>query len=1010
MSLSKFAILDPTFLRQWLRTSWRSLVLALVVFALGCVITWQLSVHVEGWLINDARRVVEDDLESSGSALSAILNQQVDISTGLTAFTNAHTGDGLLTKEFGPFAARLQANDPLIRTIEIFPASGPELVYPMDANSATLNHTLNDLLNDQRPEVRADVQRAIQTRRAIVSNTFQYPQGGQAVALRQAVYQGNQLWGFVMLTVNLEPLLAVPSLSTDYPDLDIALKDTSGRVIYGPAKVFSSDPVLHELRLSEGAWSLAGLPKTGWLTQIQFQVGLVWVLGILVSFSQAALIYVLSRRQSSLASQVKMRTRELNDSVENYRMLFEQAADGILISDASGKCVQVNTSFCALLGYTPEEILKLSLCDLVVAEERADLPARTIDLNAGQPVSAYEQSMRRKNGSEIRVELSSSKLPDGRLQSLVRDITERKQAEDRNQAIQIEQHHLLTQADQSRQVLLSLVEDQKKVELALRQSEERYRTLVEVSPDAIFVNRQDRIIFINSAGLELLGASAPEEILGKSPLQIFHPDSQADILERVKQLFPLLKATSPIEEQIVRLDGQNRTVEVAAAPIEDDGIVSVQVVMRDITERKQAEIELRQAHIELEQRVIDRTFELNAANHALERAARLKDEFLASMSHELRTPLTGILGLAEALQMVTYGELNERQRHALRNIETSGRHLLVLINDILDLSKIEAGRFELQLEMCLLGEICQGSLQLTKGMATQKRQMVSFDMEPASIVLMADVRRLKQMIVNLLSNAIKFTPDGGKLGIEIKGDPLDQELRIVVWDRGVGIHPEDLPRLFQPFVQLDSSLSRQYSGTGLGLSLVQRLAELHNGHVEVESTFGKGSRFTIVLPWQPEASLPEPVDRKPALGVSGPLGLKLEPPQPGPLVMMADDNDMVLELVSDFLVSRNYRVCTTHGGIEFLERLEQVKVDMILMDIQMPGMDGIEVIRAIRSHPVARTAALPVIAVTALAMAGDRERCLEAGANAYLSKPLQLRELIETIERLCPIRDFPNNP
>jgi len=265
---------------------------------------------------------------------------------------------------------------------------------------------------------------------------------------------------------------------------------------------------------------------------------------------------------------------------------------------------------------------------------------------------------------------------------------------------------------------------------------------------------------------------------------------------------------------------------------------------------------------------------------------------------------------------------------------------------------------------------------------------------------------LKQMMVNLLSNAIKFTPEGGSLGLEVRGIEEHRELRIVIWDNGIGIQPEDVARLFQPFVQLDSSLSRQYAGTGLGLSLVQRLAELHNGHVEVESSFGQGSRFTIVLPWLEIDLRPE---SKAARGTS-PLELKSASPLIGPLVLIADDNDVVLEMISDFLVSQNYRVGLARNGSEFLECLERVEADIILMDIQMPDIDGIEVIRRIRAHPLARTAALPVIAVTALAMTGDRERCLEAGANAYLSKPLQLRELIETIERLCPIRDFPNNP
>ena len=532
----------------------------------------------------------------------------------------------------------------------------------------------------------------------------------------------------------------------------------------------------------------------------------------------------------------------------------------------------------------------------------------------------------------------------------------------------------------------------------LYESESRYRSLVQVSPDAIYLIRDERLIFSNPAGLLLLGAEQAEQILGKSPFDVFHPASHAVLRRKLAEMLEHGLAVQPFEEKIMRLDGSARSVEVAAAPVETDDTLDVQMVMRDITERKLAEAELMLAHVELEQRVIDRTRELNDANRALEESAHAKDDFLASMSHELRTPLTGILGLSEALQMVTYGALNDKQRNAIKNIELSGRHLLALINDILDISKIENGKFELQMDICSLGDLCQSSLQLTKGMANQKNQKVSFKMDPASIILRADGRRLKQMLVNLLGNAVKFTAPGGSLGIDVQGLAEKNELHITVWDTGIGIHPEDVPQLFKPFVQLDNSLSRQNTGTGLGLSLVQSLAGLHGGRVDVVSQPEQGSRFTLVLPWA------EDVRQKAIQPVpgTGPLALQTEEQAGGPLVLMADDNDMVLELVSDFLVSRNYRVVTTHGGVEFLERLEQVKADIILMDIQMPGMDGVEVIRRLRAHPLARTAALPVVAVTALAMSGDRERCLAAGANAYLSKPVQLKELIVTIEKLCP--------
>jgi CheY-like chemotaxis protein len=348
--------------------------------------------------------------------------------------------------------------------------------------------------------------------------------------------------------------------------------------------------------------------------------------------------------------------------------------------------------------------------------------------------------------------------------------------------------------------------------------------------------------------------------------------------------------------------------------------------------------------------------------------------------------------------MNTYGGLNQDQQNALKGIERSGRHLLELINDILDLSKIEAGRLELQPAPFSLDGICQASLQMVIGTARQKHLQTSFSMDPVSIVLKADARRIKQMLVNLLSNAVKFTPENGSIGIDVVGSLQQQKVSISVWDTGIGIRAEDLSRLFQPFVQLDSSLSRQYSGTGLGLSLVHRLAEMHGGSVQVESMPGQGSRFTIVLPWEmldPVALAPRRrmTDNLPSPTFKSPL-------QPGPRVLAVDDNPVMLEVFGDYLGAQNFIFIATHSGDEFLEQLEQTHPDVLLVDIQMPGMDGLEIIKRIRSHLEARIATLPVVAVTALAMTGDRERCLEAGANEYMSKPVELVMLAGTLRDL----------
>jgi PAS domain S-box-containing protein len=268
----------------------------------------------------------------------------------------------------------------------------------------------------------------------------------------------------------------------------------------------------------------------------------------------------------------------------------------------------------------------------------------------------------------------------------------------------------------------------------------------------------------------------------------------------------------------------------------------------DITDRKQAEEALQEAHDELEVRVQERTAELSRVNAELVRTNQLKNEFLATMSHELRTPLNVILGMSESLQEEFYGPLNNRQLSFLRMIKESGHHLLALINDMLDLSKIEAGILELDIDLISAESICQAVLQSIKQVAQKKRLKVSFMFTTHVTTIRADKRRLKQILINLLSNAVKFTPEDGEIGLEVDGDTEQQMAHFTVWDTGIGIAQEDIKKLFQPFVQLDGSFSRKYGGAGLGLSLVYRMVEMHGGSVSVESDVGKGSRFTVSLP------------------------------------------------------------------------------------------------------------------------------------------------------------------
>ncbi len=544
------------------------------------------------------------------------------------------------------------------------------------------------------------------------------------------------------------------------------------------------------------------------------------------------------------------------------------------------------------------------------------------------------------------------------------------------------------------------IEAERQTELAL--SENRFRQMAENIREVFWTYdlADDRVSYVSPAYDQVMGNSI--STFYKDPLSILnmvHPDD-LPLAEYAIREFMGGNSVS-IEVRITRPDNSPHWVWARGFPISDDQnkVKGVAGIISDITERKLAQEKIEEVNQTLEQRVQERTKELVIANVALDKAARMKDEFLAGMSHELRTPLTGILGFSEALQLRAYGELNEKQHKAVKTIEESGRHLLELINDILDLAKIEAGKLELQFGSYSIEDICQASLKLTKGMAQKKRHQFHVPTFEETIHAYVDARRIKQVLVNLISNAVKFTPENGEIGLDVQADRDGQKIKLTVWDKGIGIKPEDLHNLFRPFTQIDSSLAREYSGTGLGLSLVYRLVELHNGGIEVESTFGEGSRFTISLPWSPENTPPIPHALMELPGMLTSNAQIHAESSNTPLILVADDNAVVLQMLADFLEMQGYRVIKVSSGVELLERVSETPPDLMLVDIQMPRMDGLETIRRIRSNKDTAIAAIPVIAVTALAMPGDRERCLNAGANEYVSKPLKLNELTVIIKK-----------
>jgi PAS domain S-box-containing protein len=383
-------------------------------------------------------------------------------------------------------------------------------------------------------------------------------------------------------------------------------------------------------------------------------------------------------------------------------------------------------------------------------------------------------------------------------------------------------------------------------QLYSRQGAERaYRVFVEAMTEgALTATNDGMILYCNRRFAEMLHL-AINQVIGSFIAAYISPDAHSTL-----QTFLQIGTQRECHHDftLVHRDGGALYVQFSASPLELDGqTTGLCIIATDLTERKRLEQTLEDERHSLAQRVQDRTIELARANTELARANHLKDDFLSSTSHELRTPLNAIIALSESLCAGVYGTLDPHQNEALGLVMESGYHLLDLINDILDLSKIEAGKLEIQAITTPVEPICEMALRMIKQQAEQKKLVVAFSMASQIDVIRADERRLKQMLVNLLSNAVKFTPQGGKIGLQVKLEGAGA-IRFTVWDTGIGIAPDNLGRLFQPFVQIDSALSRQYPGTGLGLVLVRQLAEMHGGSVGVESQVGQGSRFYFTLP------------------------------------------------------------------------------------------------------------------------------------------------------------------
>jgi PAS domain S-box-containing protein len=669
----------------------------------------------------------------------------------------------------------------------------------------------------------------------------------------------------------------------------------------------------------------------------------------------------------------------LRQAEEERDRFFTLSLDMLCIAGFDGYFKRLNPAFERILGYSLEELLAQPFLEFVHEDDRETTQAVMKRLLSGDNIVSFENRYRCKDGSyRWMLWTATPFLEQQRIYAAARDITERKAMEE-----------------------------------TLARERNLLRTLMDNLPDHIFVkDTASRFLTANAATLRSLGASTLEEVLGKTDFDFLRPEVAEQFFRDEQEVCRSGRPLLNREELLIDHAGQHRWLLTTKAPLRDHtgAVIGLVGMSHDISDRKRMEEQWRQA------------------KEAAEIANRAKSEFLARMSHEIRTPMNGILGMTE-LALDT--DLTAEQREYLQMVKASADGLLTIINDILDFSKIEAGKLQLTPAPFALRDSLNDMLRPLAVRACQKG--LQFTWHVGTDVpdrLLGDLGRLRQVLVNLVSNAIKFTETGEiKVAVRmhnteccIQKEKQDEDPSLVhsgtcvlhfeVTDSGIGVPPEKQRIIFEPFEQVEGGANRRYSGTGLGLTIASQLVALMGGKLEVESPVSgalmppraPGSRFhftaRFVLASEAGASGTEgSADTPSAKPSQTPPGAPVERPL---RVLLAEDNIVNQRLAVRILEKRGYSVRVACNGKEAVDLLEHEPFDLVLMDLEMPYVSGFEATAVIREREKQTGRRIPILALTAHAMKGDRERCLAAGMDGYVAKPVQAHELYQAIAELVP--------